>query len=1243
MPGDIILKPIVTEPKIKLPPPKVVVYPQGISQKTALPPQKAVGNWHSQRVPQAPLSPGPVSYIHFIQNSTKRVSLPLSNQEASLKDDNMFSSEAKQKAMIEQAEKMFAQVKIAIGDFAQKMTPFLHNFGTALPSLFTNGAVALSSAALADSFGTTSHAGMTALNVNMTSENSNEANNTERTKDIINKLKKKYPKLKAEKLATILKPAIVDYQIEYIDTILEKNPSFNSQLLYEFIEKFSEADIIKESLTLFQTRIDEKVVTNTKKGTTTTPKFAAKDLVKLLIEVSQEKDLGNKQLEWLNQQLDNGISNEKLKLMTLILQNFSKPELYDIQANWAIKKFEENPANINIINTILNSINTEECIFNESDLNLIFNWLNEQINNPKESDYYKVVAMTESLIIINNENPATIKKAMLDKHQKALGNKKEKLRTVLSNLKPVNVEKQLAFVDKILSINDFITPEIVDDIMSKVNPEIIDDYSIFLDKFLQICKINAKYGWEEMFRGFIIPPNMNFQESYLKGPEFVDNSIKYFCKICQGLKPEISKKQLKCFEDYSKIFTFEDDAEIGNVLLTCFYMNVDTADEQIEWINDLIKNKKRIEVNQNMETALQLCKPTIVKKQLDWIYKHRNQLSLEQTMIICENLNPDIADFQLALAEMMLEMPKNEKTNYMMRIFSSILKPDIYIEQINWINQNLKKFSSLELLGAISKQFKKEIVGKQIEWIEEITQDEKRDFPDEAIPVVLGCIKENLADEQFAMATKILKYDPNINLLELKKYIVNEIGLQEAKSKYGEAEIKQIPKVATDKKGPNTGEELIDLLGNVNKVPEKDLNTLNPKELINELIALYTNNDEIFDNERLIDLHQLFVKTFDLGIFNKVKNECIQLIQTLQKQIKDKKIVYSDDIEKIEKKLKNLIEYKLSETVYDNYRNGNVKKNTNIPDSILNFIINELPRTFTEQSLVQIQKEDIIPILIKLEQYYSSKNLSLTNILSVNNCIERKIIDFITGKIKANANLQPGIFIPQNILNIIDNLNIEDTIKQKYKDIINSYFKEQQEALDELEKSEDEYHAKEAEKNNNLAKNTGKSNKEKRDKINKEFSEYSARKKKEILEKMVASSHQLSKFLEMTNLSITNPDEARIIKVFLDNYYMSSDSYFRLDYEQTGAIIYVHIPSWIKNEIKAAYKDSIDMQISRISDFEKASQKMANKKKGNGVKVYTGSKDYTHEIKIFGDTKEDRILCNLQDNIMESKKYEKDK
>ncbi len=115
-----------------------------------LPQQNIVPGLPVQALPKVPdLKPqlphvqaSHITVHRFSKKANIPVSLPISFQKGSLKLDRMLSPEAKQKAMIEHAESMFAQVKMAIGDFAQKMTEFFNNFGPATPALFATDAIA---------------------------------------------------------------------------------------------------------------------------------------------------------------------------------------------------------------------------------------------------------------------------------------------------------------------------------------------------------------------------------------------------------------------------------------------------------------------------------------------------------------------------------------------------------------------------------------------------------------------------------------------------------------------------------------------------------------------------------------------------------------------------------------------------------------------------------------------------------------------------------------------------------------------------------------------------------------------------------------------------------------------------------------------------------------------------------------------------------------------------------------------
>ncbi len=124
---------------------KPVVQPTVPIPLPVLPPVNLSNTPVKSKLPKIPANPN--IFPQFRQNKNIPVTLlPIFCQKTPLKIEDMISPEAREETSTEQTEKILAQVKMIIGNFAERMTPILNSFGAGLPAV--SGAAAISTSAL---------------------------------------------------------------------------------------------------------------------------------------------------------------------------------------------------------------------------------------------------------------------------------------------------------------------------------------------------------------------------------------------------------------------------------------------------------------------------------------------------------------------------------------------------------------------------------------------------------------------------------------------------------------------------------------------------------------------------------------------------------------------------------------------------------------------------------------------------------------------------------------------------------------------------------------------------------------------------------------------------------------------------------------------------------------------------------------------------------------------------------------
>ena len=319
---------------------------------------------------------------------------------------------------LNKAEVYYAKTMMMLGDIAQKTTQILHNSLPSLPALFTSTILEnIISSPI-------KFAAMPAIFEKIKYSHQNK----------VYELKAKYPKLEKTGIFETLKKSICDYQLEFIEIIMAKNPNFNTKALRDFLENLSNPKITKRQLKWFKDKINQKIQIQKGKQIIDEQKYDTKDLFTLMSYISSDKGLAEKQFDWLDKNMPDKLDLTKMKFLATILKNL-KPEIADEQFAWVKQKLEENPNidnnTVNILNAVLSALKLG-IVKEQTD------WADTQLKaNPKFN--------------------------------------LELLNAVLSSLKPEIVNEQLDWVDKKLESNSQINTSLIKIVLSSLKPDIIDE------------------------------------------------------------------------------------------------------------------------------------------------------------------------------------------------------------------------------------------------------------------------------------------------------------------------------------------------------------------------------------------------------------------------------------------------------------------------------------------------------------------------------------------------------------------------------------------------------------------------------------------------------------------------------------------------------------------------------------------------------------------------------------------------
>ena len=915
--------------------------------------------------PQLPkISANPNIFPQFGQDKNIPVTLPISSQKATLKIEDMISPEAKGKASKEGAEKILALVKMTIGNFAEKITPLLHSFGAGLPALFTAEPI---------------------LNLFSSTLNMAELSPIlERIKfvhqDKLYELKKKYPKLEKNGVFDTLKKSISVYQLEFIDIILSTNPSFNTKALKDFLDNLSNPKIVKAKLKWFKEKIKEKTTVKSGKKTIETSKYNLKDLFVIMANISSEKDLADKQFDWLDKHMPDKIDFMNLKQLTAILKNL-KPEIADEQLTWINEKLKQNPnISADILNAIIPSLKAG-IVKNQTD------WADDKLkNNPKFN-----LEMLST--ILSSLNPDIYDKQLTwtdNKLKQEPDFSIEMMKSVLSHLDKSTIDWKLETFEKLISFSKKISPKMMDEFLKDINPDILDEYTLMVDKLLELYNFTKS----NLFKDNPGPKQQQKLKVFFENSsELAEDIMHHMIGLNGSLTPEVAKRQYECFCNYSKLFEFHNFKDINETFAVVDGLIPKNINEKIEWLNEEIAKGHKREGN-NIYSILRTFNPELAEEQIAWADNHVG-LSDESCCSALVYLQKEIFDKQLDWVDEKLKENPNIH-HYIIAVTLYALKPEIIKEQLDWVDDYIEKKGKQidgdkdsDIILGILPNFKKELYERQKTWANQKLKEQIVDSS--LIGAALECMTPELADKQFLMADKIFNQNPNISPTSLQKYLQNEEGLARAELTFKDI-IENEPVRKAKKTNRNASIKDAFLQKN-NQAPEKfNYEELTDTEIKLRLDDTFFSKDEFLDSQTLNEIYNFLDND---EIIPEKRQMSIDLIKLLESEKSVDNISQSEVFLKIKNFITN---YKAMEQVYTAYQTRHETVQTNIPHDFSDFILhlNDLNINGTDT----ISKNNIIKYLMKLNDWFSgekAQRCSLNEFMDtfdVDDCVESEIIEY---------------------------------------------------------------------------------------------------------------------------------------------------------------------------------------------------------------------------------------------------------
>lgn len=893
----------------------------------------------------------------------------------------------------DKAKTYYAELMMGIGDIAQKVTLYLDRFGAILPAAISllDPLTAITSNAAAPLF------------ENMKGVHQQRLFN----------LKTKYPKLQKSGIFNTLKKSIAGYQIEFIEIIMGINPSFNTKALGDFLSNLSNPKIVKTQLNWFKTMANKKIITRSGKKLAEILQYDFKDLFKIMSGISPEKELAEKQFEWLNNNMPENLNSIKIKQIITILKNM-KPDIADEQLAWVQTKLKTNPNfSTETINTVLSSLKSD--IINEQ-----LKWTDDKLTENPNFNPNMIKAVVSSLksgitkeqlnwaedklkknpnfnpnimeAVLSSLKPDIIKEQIEWAENKLSENpnfNSDMIKAVLSNVDKETMEWKFNIYEKITGFAKNVSPKKMDKFLKKVKPEILNEYEFMIDKLIELYNltmnnllaINKNSKMDRDLRNF-----------FATAPELTDDFLDHVFALPEVMIPEIAKKQCECFANYSKVFKFENFQDINDIYAVIDGIVPEDIDKRIEWLNSEIEKGNKRD-GDSMYALIRAYNSELIEQQIEWAEQHPNA-SDQQCCSALIYLKKGMSDEQLAWADKMLK--KYPKLHY---FFISIplysVKPDIITEQLKWTEDLLiKKGNKLDndkdsdIIFYILPNFQKDIFELQKNWVDEKLAEGKIDSL--LLGTALMYMTPELAERQINAANKIFKQNPNILKAALKKYLQNEEGLAKAEEDFKDIVSKSDLIKARKLERKNANKNFL----NAAKEEKINYRELDNNGLMEYLDDVFFDNNELLYNTKLCNVYDFL----EYGELTSEKRKiCIEFIDLLKKYNNDTTICEADAFLKLEK---SMLVYKQMEQLYDNFQTQNQTKEieTNIPSEFTNFVLNL--NNLNLEGADTIEKERIVRYLIKLHDWFGSEKAQTNKlndfmeIFDIDDCVEKEIIQY---------------------------------------------------------------------------------------------------------------------------------------------------------------------------------------------------------------------------------------------------------
>ncbi len=1030
--------------KAVLPQPQAV-FPEG---QVILPLIPDAAEALNSQLPQALTNPN--IFPNLDQNVVIPNSMPLFTKNLPIKRENIISTIEKEKTSFEKTEDFVAEIKITLGELAQKLTPFLYNFGAVLPAVFTSAALSeLMPSAIEG-------AALPAIIEKIKYSHQNK----------VYELKAKYPKLEKTGIFETLKKSICDYQLEFIEIIMTKNPNFNTKALRDFLENLSNPKITKRQLKWFKDKINQKIQIQKGKQIIDEQIYDTKDLFTLMSYISSDKDLAEKQFDWLDKNMPDKLDLTKMKFLATILKNL-KPEIADGQFAWVKQKLEENPNidnnTVNILNAVLSALKPgivkEQTDWADTQLkanpkfnlemlsavlsSLKPNIINEQLDwADKILEEYPQINVSVVKAALSSLKPEILEKQINWVDEKLKENPKyssELIRALLSNSDAETFDWKKKTFEKLISYNSSINSKDMNEFLKGVKPEIMDVYTLMIDELLKLYTltsnnilITAKGTNATKEVSNFMKKNINFLGKELMRQVIVLNEI---------LNPEIAQKQYECFVNYEKLFKFNYFQDIEEALVIPDALDPKNIEDKIKWLNSEIEkgNKRKSNIIYGLLRGLN---PELIQEQVTWADNHTN-IQDEVCAACLLYLKKGIHDKQFAWIEKKFK-ERSDIHQYIIAATMYSIKPDLINEQLDWVDEFLKgKGNKLDadkdsdVIAEILPHFQKELFERQKKWVNDKLEENKIDST--LIGIVLQCMTPELADRQFFAAERIFKQNPDIPMATLKKYLQDEQGLDRLEDDFINSTGKRANKKRNIIKQNNDIKEKLNHGKVKEQVKETPFEEMSDESLKEMLDNIYLDNDEFLSSNRLCSIYEFWEK--DMPIEDK-REMLIDFIKILEKEKNIDKICQSEVFLSMEKFINS---YNAMEKLYNTYRAENRLLETSIPQDFATFILD-----FDNLNIAgvdNISKSNIIAYLMKLSDWFNSdkcktnKLNDFIKLFDVDDCVEKNIIEYYVENFYINTDFQT---VAKGNNNRKENVTITSKAKQavydKYKSQDDYYF-----------------------------------------------------------------------------------------------------------------------------------------------------------------------------------------------------------